>query len=102
MLLSARLKLDAVALLAPLLLLGCGTPPNAAECAELLDRYVSLLATSDRPSVSEMELMKLRAEAREKAAKDPAFRSCPREVSRRMWSCAMQAPDVDRFEQCLL
>jgi hypothetical protein len=88
--------------MAPLLLPGCAEPLNAAECAELLDRYVSLLASSDRPSTSDMELIKLQTEAREKAAKDPAFRRCPREVSRRAFSCAMGAQDVARFEQFLL
>lgn len=92
----------ALALVAPLCLLACGARPNATECAELLDRYVTLLASSDRPPTSEVELIRLRAEARAKAAKDPAFRRCPQEVSRRMLSCAMQAPNVDRFEQCLL
>jgi hypothetical protein len=81
---------------------GCGAPPNAAECAALLDRYVSLLAISDRPTIPETELIKLRSEAREKAARNPAFRSCPQEVSRRQLDCALGAPNADRFEQCLL
>jgi hypothetical protein len=52
----------------------CSPPPNAIECAALLDRYVTLLASSDRPNTPETELMRLREEARQKAARDPAFR----------------------------
>lgn len=102
MLLSARRAFGTIALLTHGALCGCGARPNASECAALLDRYVTLLANSDRPATSEVELLRLRAEARQKAAKDPAFRNCPREVTRRMWDCAMDAANVDRFEQCLL
>jgi hypothetical protein len=82
--------------------IACEAPPNAAECAELLDRYVTLLANSDRPGTTETDLLRLRAEACEKAAHDPAFRRCPTAVSRRMLRCALAAPNADRFEQCLL
>lgn len=91
-----------LAAIAALASAGCGEPPNAAECVSLLDRYVTLLATSDRPTISETELIRLRQEARELSGKNPAFRRCPDRVSRRQLECALRAPNADRFEQCLL
>ncbi len=91
-----------LALAAPLLVLGCAEPLSAEECGSLLDHYVSLLTASDRPGTSESELLRLQAEARQKAAGDPAFRRCPSEVSRKEFECAMQATSADRLEQCLL
>jgi hypothetical protein len=99
MLLSPRLALAACL---GCLAASCGPPPNAIECAALLDRYVTLLANSDHPGTDETELMRLREEARQKAARDPAFRECPSRVSRREYDCAMSAENADRFEQCLL
>jgi hypothetical protein len=81
---------------------GCSQPLSAEECNGLLDHYVSLLAASDRPGTSDIELLRLQAEARQKALHDPAFRRCASEVSRRKFECAMQAPSADRLEQCLL
>lgn len=80
----------------------CAEPLGPEECGALLDRYVTLLVQSDRPSTSEGELLKLKAQAREKAARDPAFRRCASEVSRRQFECALEADTADRFEQCLL
>lgn len=99
MLLSPRLALAASL---GCLTASCGPPPNAIECAALLDRYVTLLANSDHPATDETELTRLREEARQKAARDPAFRDCPSRVSRREYDCAMSAENADRFEQCLL
>ena len=62
----------------------------------------SLLAASDRPGTNDAELVRLRAQAREKAAKDPAFRRCAHEVSRGRFECAMRADSADHREQCLL
>ena len=81
---------------------GCREPLAAGECRALLDSYVTLLASSDRPGTSEADLLKLKAEAREKALRDPAFAHCSRRVSRRQFECAMRADHVDRLEQCLL
>lgn len=99
MLLSARSWLTATL---GCLAASCGDPPNAIECTALLDRYVTLLANADRPSIDETDVMRLREEARQKAARDPAFRECPSRVSRREYDCAMSAENADRFEQCLL
>jgi hypothetical protein len=85
-----------------LLLCACDEPLRAEECAALLDRYVSLLAASDRPGTTEAEVLKLQAQAREKAGHDPAFRRCSREVSRSQYECALRADTADRFEQCML
>ena len=83
-------------------LAGCREPLAGEECERLLDRYVTLLASSDRAGTTEAELLKLKAEARQKAARDPAFRACSERVSRRQFECAMRADHVDRLEQCLL
>ena len=82
--------------------LGCGKRPSAAECDELLDKYVELLLLEDRPGASAAEIMRVRQEARRKAQTDPAFHECSARVSRRSFECAMQAADANRLEQCLL
>ena len=92
----------AFALTSVWLLLGCSEPLSAEECNALLDHYVSLLAASDRPGTNDTELVRLRAQAREKATKDPAFRRCAHEVSRGKFECAIKADSADRLEQCLL
>lgn len=83
-------------------LTGCSEPLSAEECNALLDHYVTLLAASDRPGTNDTELVRLRAQAREKAARDPAFRRCAKEVARSKFECAMQASNADVVEQCLL
>jgi hypothetical protein len=95
------------ALWAPIALLGgslcgCAEPLGPDECNALLDQYVRLLAQSDRPGTTDAEVLKLKAQAREKAARDPAFARCSSAVSRRQFECALNADSADRFEQCLL
>lgn len=99
MLLNGELRL---AFLALLLSFGCGKPPTEQECVALLDRYVQLLVQSDRPGTSDAEVLKLQAQAREKAARAPTFARCADEVSREDLECALRADTADRFEQCLL
>ena len=41
------------------LLSACGKPPSHAECDALLDHYVELLVSSDRPGTNAGELHKL-------------------------------------------
>jgi len=84
-----------------LVCVGCGRSPNRAECTALLDRYMARLLDSDRPGLSAGEILKLQAEARTRAATDPAFAECPKRVSRRAYDCAMAAETVDRMEICL-
>lgn len=85
-----------------LLACGCGKPLDAKECDQLLDHYVELLVRDDRPKSSAGELIRLQAEARKKAAHDPAFLSCHDRVSRKSYECAMDAQDANKLEQCML
>jgi hypothetical protein len=80
----------------------CGKPPTHDECDALLDHYVELLVSSDRPGTSAADLHKLKLLAREKAKIDPEFAACSDRVSRRAFECAMSAPNADVLEQCLL
>jgi hypothetical protein len=80
----------------------CAKPPNRDECDALLDHYVELLVTSDRPGTNASELHKLQLQARQKAVRDPEFRACSQRVSRRAYECAMSASNPDKLEQCLL
>jgi hypothetical protein len=96
------MKRSSAPLALALLCAACSEPLSAAECETLLDRYVSLLVASDRPNTSDAELVRLKALARDKAQRDPAFLRCSREVSRSQFQCAMKAENVDRLEQCLL
>lgn len=82
--------------------LGCSKPPTQQECVALLDHYVALLVKSDRPGTSDAEVLKLQAQAREKALRAPTFQQCSDEVSRGELECALRADTADRFEQCLL
>ncbi len=87
---------------AVLLLSACGKPPSHDECDALLDHYVELLVSSDRPGTNAAELHKLQIQARDKAKDDPEFRECSARVSRHAFDCAMSAPNADVLEQCLL
>ena len=93
-------RVGAVVLL--LLATGCGKRLEGAECQQLLDHYVELLLRDDRPKSSAGEVLRLQQEARKKAEQDPAFRECRERVSRRGFTCAMEAQDANRLEQCLL
>jgi hypothetical protein len=86
--------------LAGLLVAGCHRP-SKAECEQLLDHYVELLALSDRPETSAEERQRMRTRAAELARRDPEF-SCTSKISRQEFECAMAAPTVDAFEQCLM
>lgn len=81
---------------------GCQKAVTAEECTLLLDRYVTLLITSDRPDLDDAEARRLKAEAHEKAERDPAFKECPERVTRHQFRCAIEATSADQFEQCLL
>jgi hypothetical protein len=83
-------------------LCGCGKPLEPKECEQLLDHYVELLVRDDRPKSGGGELLRVQAEARKKAAQDPAFLQCRDRVSRKSFDCAMDAQDANRVEQCLL
>ena len=92
-----------VLVLAPLLLApACRTHASSEECDRLLDRYVELLVQDRRPPPDPIEVERLKAETRARAAADQQFRSCPREVSRSQLECALGAPSADVLEQCLV
>lgn len=101
-LLRARGSAGLWALWLPIALLGCAEPLTEAECVRMLDRYTELLIRSDRANAKAAEREKLKAEARAKASRDPEFQRCPEAVSRRQYECAIDAPDVDGMERCLL
>ena len=81
---------------------GCSQPLHEAECLDLLDKYVELIIQSDSPTAPPSETLKLKQEARAKAARDPAFAECKARVSRAQFQCAMHASNPDGLEQCLL
>ena len=80
---------------------GCTRHATAPECAALLDRYVELLVREQDPKAPDSEIARQRDLTRAKAEKDPAFASCPNEVSAKGARCAMSAVNVDEFEKCL-
>ncbi len=73
------------------LVVGCGKPLTPDECSQLLDRYVVLLAGSDRPEASAEERNHMRQRAKELSKRDPQFGRCGKQVSRRKFDCAMNA-----------
>ena len=96
------IALATLALLCLPLTSGCGKPLSSDECTELLDKYVVLLATSDRPEATAEERNHMRQRAKELSKRDPQFGKCNKHVSRRKYECAMNAPNTDLFEQCLM
>jgi len=98
---KARARTVTLALLA-LATSGCGKPLSQVECNGLLDRYVEKLVGMDEPNTPPAEVFRLQAEARARAARDPAFGECSERVSRRAFDCAMDAISADEMEQCLL
>jgi len=89
-------------IVAAALLASCARPLSDDECHAMLERYVELLVQSDRPDVKADELARLKLEAHKKAAHDPAFSTCRKDVSRHAFECAMRASNADQLEQCLL
>lgn len=90
------------ALVGLLLTSGCGKTLTPEECSQLLDRYVVLLATSDRPDATAEQRNHMRQLAKELSRRDPHFGRCGKQVSRSKFDCAMSAPNTDLFEQCLM
>ena len=90
------------AFLSSLVALGCGKSLTPDECSQLLDRYVVLLAVSDRPDATAEQRNHMRQRAKELSKRDPQFGRCGKLVSRRKYDCAMTAPNTDLFEQCLM
>ena len=85
-----------------LLASACGKPLTANECLQLLDRYVVLLANSDRPEATSEQRNHMRQRAQELSKAYPKFSSCHKQVTRAKFDCAMKAANTDLFEQCLM
>jgi hypothetical protein len=83
-------------------LVGCSKPLSSDECSQLLDKYVVLLATSDRPEATAEQRNHMRQSAKELSNRDPQFGKCSKQISRRKYECAINAPNTDLFEQCLM
>ena len=82
---------------------GCRRAPvTEDECQRLLDRYTEQLARVDRPHLATVELEKLQAEARTRAATHGPFKDCPRQLSREQMDCALGAFNPDEIERCLV
>jgi hypothetical protein len=86
---------------ATLALGGCGQRATSAECDALLDRYVELLIRQEDPAARQADIANAKSQARAKAAGNPAFLRCAREVRHRDVVCALAAPDVPEFEKCM-
>jgi len=80
---------------------GCVRHATLAECEVLLDRYVELLVRDRDPKADEGSVARQKSATREKAAHDPSFAACPKEVSAHAFDCAMAAPNADELEKCL-
>jgi len=88
-------------------LLGCGKPVTAEECTQMLDRYVAQKFLSEpaiqaRPEREKHEIVGARV--RDNHAR-PDYRArhteCQRDVSRRQFTCAIDALNPDQWEGCL-
>ncbi len=86
--------------------LSCGKPPTEGECRAMLDRYVDMTIDADseivaapesaRPALREIK----KEQERDGDSYKNSLRRCTREVSRREWNCAMQAPNPNQWEAC--
>lgn len=83
---------------------GCGRKLERAECTKLLDRYTELLVKDEEPGAAPERIVQAQARARAAAQKDAKFdfASCSSRVDRRQYDCAMNAPNVDAVERCLV
>jgi hypothetical protein len=80
---------------------GCGRRATLAECDALLERYVELLIRQEDPGARESEIAQAKSAAHAKAAVNPAFLRCTREVRQKDALCALAAPNVDELEKCM-
>jgi hypothetical protein len=85
-----------------LALVACRKPPTAEECGALVQRYAETLVDKERPGLSHGERERLIAAAVASASAGPAFRTCPRQVSRSSLECAQAAFNPDEIERCLI
>jgi hypothetical protein len=83
---------------------GCDRKLERGECSKLLDHYTELLVKDEDPGAAPERIAQAQARARAAAEKDPKFdfSSCSSRVARSQYACAMQAPNVDAVERCLV
>jgi hypothetical protein len=63
---------------------------------------VELLIRQEDPGARQDDIAEAKSQARVKAAVDPAFLRCTREVRKKNVACALAAPNVDELEKCML
>jgi hypothetical protein len=80
----------------------CQPRLNDEECFQLLDRYTDKVIDQARPGAGQAERMELAQKARKLAQQDPAFTECSSRVTRKAFTCAMDAHNADQMERCLL
>ena len=86
---------------------GCNRPLSAAECIEMLDRYVDMSIAAD-PGLATLTPAQVEAVREVKRAvkkAEPRYlkvaEQCEREVGRREYRCAMAANTMGDWEACI-
>jgi hypothetical protein len=81
--------------------------PSAAECTEMLDRYVDMTIAAD-PTLATLppSQEKIARDMKKEVKKgEKSYRQveeqCQREVSRAEYDCAMRAPSPNEWEACI-
>lgn len=80
---------------------GCSRRATKAECDAVLDHYVEMLVREQNPEFGVDALRSQTEIARARAAADPTFSDCPRQIRITDVRCALEAPNVDSLEKCL-
>jgi len=80
---------------------GCERRATPEECRDLLGHYVTMLVREQNPDLSDHDLEAQVDKTRERAAAEPSFRDCPRQIDLSELRCAMAAPNVDTLERCI-
>jgi hypothetical protein len=71
-------------------LAACSRSVQPEECAQMLDRYVTMTAPADSPQQKALP-----------AAYKKAQEQCSREVTRKEYACAMDAKSPNDWEACI-
>jgi len=80
---------------------GCRPKASPAECEQLLDRYATLVVSSQDADASATDIEAERQREKREARGDDAFKNCSSEVSRAEFECAMRATSTDALEKCI-
>ena len=79
-----------------------GGDPRGEGLSKLeVTERIELLVRDRDPKADEGSIARQKSATREKAARDPSFAACPKEVSAHAFDCAMAAPNADELEKCL-